>query len=143
MQVSQNFWLSIWSEKTLEWQDAQDDPHGAAGDAAGGGALAPAVADIGRTAAFPTHFYMTVYFGLGICSLVFQASRAVTLVLSTLQASQVRLPGTGIGLLYVWVACIVCAGYSCAHWAQCVYTLLCACIVCGPRRTVMLVPRTL
>lgn len=84
MQVSQNFWLSIWSEKTLVWQKES------AGDA--DAALAPSAADIGGAAAFPTHFFMTVYFSLGLTSLVFQASRAVVLVLSTLQASQVRLP---------------------------------------------------
>lgn len=84
MQVSQNFWLSIWSEKTLVWQKESG------GDA--DAALAPSAADIGVVTAFPTHFYMAVYFGLGLTSLVFQASRAVVLVLSTLQASQVRLP---------------------------------------------------
>lgn len=93
MQVSQNFWLSIWSEKTLAWQAAQDDGEDEAAGASDGDTLLPAA---GKTDAFPTHFYMTVYFGLGICSLVFQATRAVTLVLSTLQASQVRMPGPGL-----------------------------------------------
>ena len=69
LQVTQNFWLSVWSGKTTEFQERVD---------AGG---APET--------FPSGFYMSVYFALGLLSLSFAVARAVVLVFSTLNASQV------------------------------------------------------
>ena len=83
MQVSQNYWLSIWSEQTLSWQGARDEVEAAEESSVKGHGSGLSVSE------FPTHFYMAVYFGLGLSSLVFQGCRAVVLVLSTLQASQV------------------------------------------------------
>ena len=70
VQTGQNFWLSYWSEKTLEHQKQA--------------ALQPF-----PTKPFPTAFYMTVYFSFGLVTMCVQATRAVLLVISTLNASQV------------------------------------------------------
>lgn len=72
MQTGQNFWLSYWSEKTLTYQKQ-------------------VAADPIPPPPFPTSFYMTVYFSIGIFTMCVQACRAVLLVISTLRASQARL----------------------------------------------------
>jgi hypothetical protein len=71
--VSQNFWLSFWSERTLEWQRRE---------------AVAASSDRGQQ--FPSTFYMTMYFSFGIFAMAVQAVRATMLVVATLNASQVR-----------------------------------------------------
>jgi ABC-type multidrug transport system fused ATPase/permease subunit len=68
-QVMQNFWLSIWSQKTTAFEKD----------------IAAGHAEVGT---FPSRFYMLIYFSFGITSLVLQVVRAVVLVLSTVTASQ-------------------------------------------------------
>jgi ABC-type multidrug transport system fused ATPase/permease subunit len=69
LQVTQKFWLSVWSSKTTAFEKEV-----AVGNA--------------KEGTFPSKFYMLVYFSFGIGSLLFQLGRATTLVFSTLIASQ-------------------------------------------------------
>jgi hypothetical protein len=67
VQVLQNFWLSVWSERTAAWEQR---------------------VDAGADEAFPSGRYMMIYFGMGVTSVSFSLMRAITLVLATLHASQ-------------------------------------------------------
>jgi ABC-type multidrug transport system fused ATPase/permease subunit len=68
VQVLQNFWLSIWSEATAAHRvRAKEDS---------------------SISAFPSTYYMLIYFSMGLASLVFSVARAVTCVFATLNASQ-------------------------------------------------------
>jgi hypothetical protein len=70
MQTGQNFWLSYWSQETLNHQKQQ---------AAAPFPIPP----------FPTAFYMVIYFSFGIATILVQGSRTVMLVFTTLNASKV------------------------------------------------------
>jgi ABC-type multidrug transport system fused ATPase/permease subunit len=67
VQVLQNFWLSIWSEKTTAWEHR---------------------VEAGAEEPFPSMRYMAICFSFGITSVCLSLGRAVTLVLATLHASQ-------------------------------------------------------
>jgi ABC-type multidrug transport system fused ATPase/permease subunit len=67
--VTQRFWLSFWSQKTLVYEK----------DVAAGRV---------EPGTFPSKFFMLVYFSLGIVAIVLQLIWGLTLVISTLTASQ-------------------------------------------------------
>jgi len=62
LQISQNWWLSVWSAATE-------------------------AADL-RRAHVATHYYLAVYFSLGVVSLAFQFLRGLLLLYGSLRAAQ-------------------------------------------------------
>jgi hypothetical protein len=69
VQTIQNYWLSLWSNAVVTWQQRPDDQK--------------------LKHPFPVISYMTTYFGIGLVSIVVQFIASFMLVVATLNASQV------------------------------------------------------